>query len=178
MVKIISQKTLFQAVHFSVKENILDFGNGVQRTHHDVYRNDAVSIFPVTETYDIYLIRQFRYLHNAEILEAIAGMADNKESPLITAARELKEEAGIVAKELVEFKTIALAGSIFKASQHFVLARNFSLNTAEPEETEKITLVKMSLGEAVQKVMTGEIFTAGSIIGILLLDKMRQEGNL
>ena len=159
-------------------ENTIDFGSGITRVHHDVYRSDAVSVFPLTDSYELYMIKQYRYLHKKFILESIAGMVEEGELPMETAKKELKEEAGIFAKDLRVFKTVEIGASMYKATQHFILAKDLTITTAEPEETEEIELVKISMGDAMEKVLSGEIYTAGSIIGILLLDKMIQRGEI
>src|SRR3989344_4716503 len=43
---------------------------------------------------------------------------------------------------------------------------------------EKIELVKMSIENAIKKIMDGEIKTAATIIGVFLLDKLNKEGRL
>lgn len=178
MTKIISQKTLFKNQYIEVIENKIDFGNNIIKTHVDVYRRSAVSVFPITETYEIYLIRQYRYLLEREVIEAVAGIIDEKEDSLETAKRELREEAGIVAGRLSELKTIFAAGSFVKMEQHLILARDLTSGVSEPEETEEIELIKMPLDEAVNKVFKGEIITTSSILGILILDKMRERGEI
>ena len=178
MVKIISQKTLFKNNYFNLVENKIDFGNNIIKTHADVYRKSAVSVFPITSSYEIYLIKQYRYLLEKEVLEAVAGIMDKDENSLETAKRELKEETGIVAGKLSELQSIFVAGSFVKIRQYLILAQDLKFEEATPEETEKIELVKMSLDEAVNKVFTGEIMTGSSMLGVLLLDKMRERGEI
>lgn len=178
MANIISQKKVFEAKYFKLMENTIDFGSGITRVHHDVYRSDAVSVFPLTDLYELYMIKQYRYLHKKFILESIAGMVEEGELPIKTAKKELKEEAGIVAKDLRIFRSLEIGASMYKATQHFILAKDLTITEAEPEETEEISLVKLPLHKAVEKVLSGEISTAGSIIGILLIDKMKQRGEL
>ncbi len=176
--RITQQKTLDKGFHYDIIENTIDYGNGVIRIHKDIYRHPAVSIFPITNDWDIYLIHQFRYLHNDILTEGIAGIIDDGETPVQAAKRELLEETGMRAEALSEIRALDLAGSFIKATQYFILARGLSFGTAQPEETENIELVKMSLDEAVKKVLDGEINTASSAFGILLLDQMRKRGDL
>jgi hypothetical protein len=149
--RITHQKTLVEAAHFTVKENVIDFGNDITKTHRDVYRKPAVSIFPIDTDFNLYLIKQFRYIHNAVLIESIAGMIDEDESPLDAAIRELHEETGMHAKEVKVFHKLY---------------------------TEDIELYKIPLEEAVKQVISGEIMTASSACGILLLDEMKRRGEL
>lgn len=175
--KIISQKPLFESSFFTIAENTIDYGD-FTKVHHDVYRHPAVSIFPLTDTHEIYLIKQHRYLYDDILTEAIAGVMEEGEDPLTTAQRELKEEAGIEAKELTIMKEIYVAGSFIHAKQYLVLAKGLTLGSAHPEETESIEVIKMPLEEAVQKVVHGDIQTASSSIGILLAHELVKRGEL
>ncbi len=177
MTKIVSSKTLFQDQYIQLVENTIEF-KGNTRQHNDVYRKPAVSIFPIDDSGNIFLINQYRYLLGETVIEAVAGIMDEGEEILDTARRELREETGIVAHDYRKIHSIYAAGSFVKIQQHLVVARNLSFETATPEEDEQIKLIKMPLVEAVEKVLAGEIKTASSIIGILLLDKMRQRGQI
>ncbi|MBI4092063.1 MAG: hypothetical protein HY427_02560, partial [Candidatus Levybacteria bacterium] len=92
--------------------------------------------------------------------------------------RELREEAGFIAGKVREIKYIFVEGSFVKITQHLILAQDLKLDKPEPEETEEIELIKMPLGEAVNKIFTREIITGSSILGILILDKMRERGEI
>lgn len=178
MAKIISQNTIFSNDYLRLVENKIDFGKNVIKDHVDVYRKPAVSIFPITNSYEIYLIKQYRYLYQKELLEAIAGIIDKEGQVIETARRELKEEAGIIAKDLKEIRAVFLAGSFISVKQHLILAKDLSFEEATPEETESIKVIKMNLDEAVEKVINGEISTASSMLGIMLLDNLRKRGEL
>ena len=63
-------------------------------------------------------------------------------------------------------------GSVFKSAVHLFFAKDLEMGTASPEDLEDISLVEISLSEAVSKVMSGEIDHAASMIGILMLEKL------
>ena len=175
---ITSNRAIFEAPQFRIIENTVDYGNGLIKTRTDVYKNSGVSIFPVTDDFEIYLIKQYRYLHGKTVLEGIAGFIDEGESPLEAAKRELKEETGLKANSFKEISQVQVSASVIKASQYLFLAKNLTKTASMPEETEKIELIKLPLNEAAEKVMEGEIEMAFSSVGILMLDKMRREGKL
>lgn len=174
MTKIISQKTLISGKYFDLVENKIDFGNNITREHVDYYEKDAISVFPINDNYEVFLVKQYRYLLGKETLEAVAGIIDGDENPIEAAERELKEEIGVVAKDYDKFKDVYLAASFVKSKHHLILAKNLSFEDSSPEETENTVLVKLSLDDAIDKINKGEINTAVTVIGILLLDKIRQ----
>lgn len=174
----ISSKPVYHAKLFDVEEYKINFKNGREVVHHVVSRKPTVSVFPITEKYEIYLVSQYRYTLKRVTLEAMAGFIENGEKPFEAAKRELKEETGITASQWELMTNIAMAGSVFKAQSHLFLARDLVIGSQQQEEDEEIEVVKMSLDEAVQKVMLGEMNTSATMIGILMLDKMRKEKKL
>ncbi len=173
-----SSKTVLESSLFHVVQSELVYPSGRLVTHHDIYRQPTVSVFPITPTYEIYLVTEYRYLLKKTMLEAMAGFMNTNETPLAAAKRELQEETGLKAEQWELLRTIDMAASVIKAQSHLFLAKGLEEGIATPEEDEDITLIKMPLEEAVQKVMTGEITTSASTIGILLLDRLRKEKKL
>lgn len=177
--KVLSSKTILDAKLFQLIEKELEYPTGRKVIHHDMHRKPTVSIFPLTDAYEIYLVSEYRYLLEKTILAAAAGFMDKDgETPLDTAKRESKEELGITAGQWEQLAAVDLASSVIKGKSYLFLARDLEIGEATPEEDEEITVVKMSLDEAVQKVMLGEISASATIVGILMLDKMRKEGRL
>ena len=174
--KIKSQNIVFSQRLFKVKEQKILLPNGKERKYSVVERQPISVIFPISEKLDLYLISQFRYLFDKTILEAVAGHINDGEAPLEAAKRELREETGITALDWKEILEIEMSASVIKSSAHIFLARGVMLGKSNPEEGEEIELVKMSIENAIKKVLSGEITTAPTIIGILLLDKMFKEG--
>lgn len=177
--KITSVKSVFSAKLFDVEEYQLHLSSGRDVTHHVAHRLPVVVIFPITSTYEIYLVSEYRYMLQKTILSAAAGFMDKKgEKPLDTAKRETKEELGITASQWEEFATVEISSSVFHGQAHLFLAQDLQIGNMELEEDEQIEVVKMSLDEAVKKVMTSEINNSATMIGILMLDKMRKEKKL
>ena len=112
------------------------------------------------------------------IIEAVAGHMEKKETTIAAAKRELKEEAGIEAQQLEEIARIEMSGSVFKSKVHLFLAKGLEIGDNKPDDDEEISVIKMPLALAVEKVMSGEINHASSVIGILMLDNLRREKKL
>lgn len=173
-----TQKTVFQAKFFSVVEKKININKLQQQTYHNVLRSPIVSIFPMTDTYDLYLISQYRYLYNNELLEEIAGHVDSGETSLNAAKRELSEEVGIKAGKWKRITTMYSSASVVESKISIYLARDLTFGKAHPEEDEQIRLLKMPLQSAVLAVMNGKMQTSVSMLGILMLDEMRRKGQI
>lgn len=175
--KILSRKKILKAKLFDVEELKIESGNKT-RLHHVAKRRPTVSVFPITQNYELYLVSQYRYLLKKQTLEAMAGFIEENESPIEAAKRELVEETGIKAKLWKRLIKVEMSASVFKSKSHLFLARGLKNGTSRPDEDENIKLVKLSLDKAVNKVLRGEINHSSSVIGILFLDRLRREGKL
>lgn len=176
--KIVSQKSVFRSKLFNVREVVFKNQKGTQKFHHIAERNTVVSIFPLTDQYEIYLVSQYRYMLGKTVLETPSGYIEKRETTIAAAKRELKEETGISAQQLEELARINLASSVFRSKVHLFLAKGLELGETNLDEDEQIAIVKMPLDQAVERVMVGEITHASSMIGILLLDKLRMQKKL
>lgn len=172
---IIAQKTIFKSKLFKVVQDSVKLPNGKKSIYNDVYVDPSVFIFPVTEKNEIYLIYEYRYLLEKTVLQAVAGFNNKGEKAIQTAKRELKEEAGLAASQWEELLRINTENSVIKSQKYLFLARELEIVEKKLEEDEEIQLVKMSIPEAINKVFSGEISGAGTIIGIFLLDKLKRE---
>ncbi len=176
--KVISQKSILKAKFLNVKEIELENSTGKRKIHHEAERTPAVSVFPLTDRYEIYLISQYRSMLKKTVLEAVAGYMEKNETTVAAARRELKEETGMEAQQLEEIARVQMAGSVFKGAVNLFLAKGLEMGENKLDEDEEIAVVKMPLNEAVEKVMTGEINHSSSMIGILILEKLRSQGKL
>ena len=177
--KVLSSNSVFHAKLFDVVEEDILYPTGRQVTHHNIIRKPTVSIFPITENYEIYLVSEYRYLLGKTVLSSAAGFMDKDgETPLDTAKREAKEELGIIAHQWEQLAHVTLGSSVLKASSYLFLARDIEFGEQALEEDEEIEVVSMPLEEAIEKVMLGEINNSATMIGILMLENMRKDGKL
>lgn len=176
--KILSSKEILKTYSFVVKEQILELPSGKKITRHTAESLSSVLIFPITPTYEVYLIDQYRFTLGENVLGAIAGTMDKKETILATAKRELEEEAGILARQWEMLAKIELSRAGTRTKAYLFLAKELEMTKAKLEEDEDITLVKMSLQEAVEKVMNGEIYHSPSMTGILMLSELKRRKQL
>lgn len=68
---------------------------------HAFEQSDYVHVLPMTLSGSLALVRQYRPVVEAWTLEFPGGLRDSGEDPEVTAARELREETGLAAVELI-----------------------------------------------------------------------------
>lgn len=124
---------------------------------------------------NVYLTDEFHYAIGRQSLETVSGGIDDGEISAQAALRELQEELGLKAEELIDLGTVdPFTGSLLSPTVLF-LARGLSETAANPEGTELIEMVKLPFTEAVEKVMSGEITHAPSCVLILKAEKWLRE---
>jgi 8-oxo-dGTP pyrophosphatase MutT (NUDIX family) len=129
---------------------------------HDIFTLDCCdwcNVVPLTDGGDVVMVRQHRYGTGEETLELPGGMIDPAdESPLAAARRELLEETGYTADELVATGVIAPNPAMMGNRCHSFLARGVKL-VARPhlDGGEDIEVVTVPYREIPERVSRGEI---------------------
>lgn len=140
------------------------------------FKHKAIGIIPYSNDGYLWLVGQWRYpleRYSWEIPEG-GGLLD--QDPLLSAQRELKEETGITANRWDLILEMHLSNSVSDEHALIYLAQDLHFGKPEPEETEQLTVKKVSLSEAYQEVISGVITDSLSVAGILRLELMRREG--
>lgn len=155
----------------------------IQLQHHDVtnpagkpgiygkvcFKSQAVAIIPVDEQGNTWLVGQHRYTLDSWSWEIPMGGSPLGEDCRHTAARELEEETGLRAGELIEILHLHTSNSITDEQGRVYLARNLTPGQQSLEDTEDIEIQKLALKDAIQMAQDGRITDAISIAGLLYL---------
>jgi 8-oxo-dGTP pyrophosphatase MutT (NUDIX family) len=129
----------------------------------------AAGVVALTADGEVVLVGQYRYPLRAYSWEIIEGATHEGEEPLDAAKRELAEEAGLVAGHWEP-----LGNTIYVANAHSTEGAKIWLATdlspaadAKPDATEILTVARVPFATCVERVVSGDIDDAISIIGIL-----------
>ena len=131
------------------------------------FKNIAIGIMPIDKDYNTWLVGQFRYPTNEYSWEIPEGGGKIDVLPEESAARELKEEAGIVAQKYTELMRMHLSNSATDELAIVYLASGLSFEEAQPEESEVLQVKKLHLNEAFDMVMQGKIMDAITVASII-----------
>lgn len=119
------------------------------------------------------LLRQYRHAAGGWLWELPAGKLDPGESPLVTAQRELQEEAGLHAARWDSLGKIISSPGVFTEIVHLFLARDLSGVPANAEAHEVFEVHWVPFAEALAQAWTGEITDAKTLVGLFRADKLR-----
>jgi ADP-ribose pyrophosphatase len=140
--------------------------NRVTVTLEMVRHPGAAAIVPVHEDGAVTLVRQYRHAAAGYIWEIPAGKLDAGEEPASCAARELREEAGLTAGELVRLGLIFTAPGFCDERIHLFLARQLTATTQQLDEDEVLSVSRIPLSQALDMIGSGAIQDAKTIAGL------------
>lgn len=152
----------------------------------DIVRSPgAVAAVPLTMhadgTASVVFVRQYRPPYDDYVLEIPAGMRDIPgEPPEHTARRELLEEVGLQAGSLVPLTRFYPSAGMTDSVLHLFLATDLThvgQQVHGPEE-EDMQIISLALDDAVEMVERGEILDAKTVIGLLLVARRIERGEL
>ena len=175
--KQISSETVFTGIIVDVRSDIAQLQTGKHVPREVVVHPGGVGIVPLTDAGEIILVRQYRYPMGEELLEIPAGKLDKNEDPLECAKRELSEETGCTASELVSLGEIYPSPGFCREILHLYLALGLKQGEMHLDEDEFLSVEAVCIDELVDKVMKNEIADAKTIIGILKTKEYLRQRN-
>ena len=126
----------------------------------------AAAIVPVHEDGSVTLVHQYRHAADGYIWEIPAGKLDADEDPVWCAARELQEEVGLKAGELVRLGMILTAPGFCDERIHLFLARQLTATAQQLDEDEVLSVSRIPLPQALDMIRSGAIQDAKTIAGL------------
>ena len=135
----------------------------------------GVTILPVDEEGNCTMVRQFRYPFGRMMLEAPAGKLEYGEDHRECAVRELSEETGFTADELVYLGGCCTSPGFSTEVLHIYLALGLHAGECHPDQDEFLNVEKIPLSELSRMIMAGEIDDAKTIVAVLKAEKYLAE---
>ncbi|HYD49320.1 MAG TPA: NUDIX hydrolase [Terriglobales bacterium] len=146
----------------------VELPNGHRVSLEVIHHPGASAVVALDDERQVTLVRQFRHAAGGFIVELPAGKLDRGEPPAQCAARELREETGLVAGELIELGSIVTTPGFCDERIYLFLARQLSEAAQELGTDEVLTVFRVPLARALEMIRSGEIEDAKSIAGLHL----------
>ena len=128
----------------------------------------AAAVAAVDDAGRVVLIHQYRHAAGGYVWELPAGVLDHEgESPGACAARELREEVGIEAREWTPLGRIFTTPGFCDEQIHLFLARGLTHMAHERDHDEVIDEVRdVPLDDALAMIRRGEIVDGKTVAGL------------
>jgi ADP-ribose pyrophosphatase len=160
--KILKTEVLYQGRLRGIRDH-LENDQGKRYTHETIVHPGAVVILPLQADGTVVCVSQYRHSVGSKILELPAGTLEANEPPVECAHREIMEEIGMAAREMIPVGTLYPAPGFCTELQHLFVARDLYAKAAPADEDEDISLVPMTVVQFEQAIVSGSMSDAKSI---------------
>jgi len=165
--KILTSKKVFDGRVFNVTVDTIREGE-LTYQREVVHHNGSAVIVPVFDDGTVALVKQYRHPAVRYLLELPAGTLEKGERPETGAARELKEELGLVAARLEKLSEFFVSPGFCEEKMWVYLATELTEGKQALEDDEILEVVRLPIAEALELITSGEIEDAKTIIGLML----------
>jgi len=165
MEKWITKDIIHKGKIFSLLGGKAALDNGEEAIREYVQHPGGVAVVPVIDN-NVILIRQFRIAIERELIELPAGLLEPAEAPLDCAARELEEEIGYRAKELIPLASYFSSVGFADERMHIFLALNPEKTNSKRDADERIREVLLPINLIREKLDAQEFEDAKTIVGL------------
>lgn len=167
----IDERPIYQGFVIGVTNATFEGPGGVVMNRDVVHHPGAVTVVPVLPDGTVVLVRQFRSSVEGMLLELPAGKRDvADEPPAVTAARELREEVGLEAAELIPLVQLLHSPGFCDEVNHIFLATGLTEveRAVDGPEEEHMTILHMPLDDVYDRIADGSLTDAKTIVGLTL----------
>jgi len=161
-----------QTVHFrgriiTVTTDEVVLPNGHRTELEVVHHPGGAAVVAIDDQQRVCLLRQYRYVAGGWLWELPAGKLEPDEPPLVTAQRELAEEAGVSARSWDGLDSYLSSPGIFTEVLHLFLATGLEPAATAHEQAEVIEVHWIPVDEAYRWALSGRIRDGKTALGLL-----------
>jgi ADP-ribose diphosphatase len=175
---IIGSRNIASTALFVVQEDLVRFGDGVERQLERIeHRSGPVVMVVPLHTDRLVLVREYCAGTRQYELAFPTGTAIQGESIEEAAKRELREEVGLDAKSVSRLATLRSLPGHFDHQTHVLLVQGLFASPLHGDEPEPPEVVEVPLARAEALVAAGELTEARSVAALMLMmERLNREG--
>jgi 8-oxo-dGTP pyrophosphatase MutT (NUDIX family) len=170
--RVLVSEELHHGLVWDLRRDTVELGDGQTVVREYVAHPGAVAVLAIDEVDRVLLLRQYRHPVGMSLWEPVAGLLDvADESPWAGAARELVEEAGLVADRWDVLVDAELSPGGTSETIRVYLARALApAPGGRPPghgEERDLPIAWVPLADAVAGVLAGRLTSPSAVIGVL-----------
>lgn len=166
-VRVVSSRQVHRGNLVLLREDRVVLPRGTEAVYEFVEIKHGSSVLAMEENGDVWLVREWKYAIDRPSLEVVSGGIEPDETPAEAARRELREELGKTASELIPLGHVDPFTTMLRCPNHLFLARGLAEAEREPEEAEdSMELRRVAFREAYDLAVRGEITHGSSCVAI------------
>ncbi len=124
------------------------------------FANLACGVLPIDDEGHTWLVGQHRFPFNAYSWELPEGGGARDVDPIVSTARELEEETGLIAAHYAPLGQWHLSNSVSDEVAYGYVAWELTMGKAAPEPSEALSVRRVPIAEIVKQVRAGEVTDA------------------
>jgi ADP-ribose pyrophosphatase len=169
MEQVLQTDEIYRGRKIGLRVDQVRMADGRETTREVVFHPGAVAIVPFLPDGRVIMIRQYRHATGEVLLELPAGTRDVPgEAPIDTAARELIEETGYRAGQLIHLADFYTAPGFCNELMSLYVATDLAPGDQNLMDDEAIGVELLSLNEAHGLIAAGTIRDAKTIVGLFM----------
>jgi len=167
LVKLLSSRLVHEGNLVRLREDRVVLPRGTEVLYEFVEIKPGSSVLAMEENGDVWLVREWKYAIDRPSLEVVSGGVEPDETPVEAAHRELQEELGKTACELIPLGYVDPFTTMLRGPNYLFLARGLGEAERAPEEAEaNMELHRMPFQQAYDLALNGEITHGSSCVAI------------
>jgi ADP-ribose pyrophosphatase len=171
--KTLTQQTLYSGRILALELQEVELPDGTRAPRELIRHAPAVGVLARRPDGAFVFVRQFRKAVEQVVLEIIAGICEPGEAPAATAARELREETGYTATQLMELGTVfATPGYVDERITLFFAELGEQPGATTHDADERVEPVVLHRAEVERLLDAGAINDAKTLAAWLLFIRM------
>ena len=164
----ISSRHIYSGRIIDVRVDTVRLQNGRESTREIVDHAPSICVVPVDADGNVLMVRQYRKPVDQFLLEVPAGGIEAGETPEEATQRELQEEIGHTAGNLLALSAFWLAPGWCSEYMYAFLATDLDPAALDSDEDEFIEVVRVPLSGALDLIGSGQVQDAKSVASLLL----------
>ncbi len=165
------QKEIYSGRVIRLTLDQVELPNGVICELEIVHHPGGSAVVAINDRQEVCLLEQYRHVTGGWLWELPAGKHEPGDTLIVTAKKELQEEAGVKAAHWQALGSVQSSPGVFTEVVHLYLAQGLTTITTAHETEEVINVHWIPLAEACAWALNGNLTDAKTIIALLRAQK-------
>lgn len=176
--KTLSTREIYQNKWMRLREDLAEMPNGKTTIYGVCEFGECVGVLPFVDEEHVVMVRQYRYVFGEnQRWEMPTGGKHHAEDAMVAAQRELMEEVGYRANQLLHVNSYYTSKSVCQETAHLFIGRDLVKTFAPPDDTEFLEVGILEFNDVVQMVLDSEIRDSMTVIAVLLARQRLETGD-